>query len=333
MRVIIVGAGAIGSSTAYFLSQKPDVEVIVIEQTHVAAAASGKAGGFLARDWCSGPLDALARRSFDLHAELADKHNNPWQYRRLDTVSVKQSGRSQARVEDIAWLDGVEKGQAGVMGTPATTAQVTPELYTKGMMQLAIDNGARLTTASVVGLNRSATGDVDGVELADGSVVKADKVVLCMGPWTGKAREWIPSLPDVAGSKAYSIVVQPKEPDAITPHAIFVSYTTRDKMKHPEIYPRPDGTVYMCGAMDDTPLPSTADQVAGSEEAARRLHAIMGIHYDQLFELRRNVEQSSHVVVQVNVRARSANLLLSRHKAATYPLVQTATRCSDPFQR
>jgi glycine/D-amino acid oxidase-like deaminating enzyme len=68
MRVVVCGGGVIGASTAYFLSRR-GIDVIVVERTEVAAAASGKAGGFLARDWCAGsPLDALARRSFHLHA-------------------------------------------------------------------------------------------------------------------------------------------------------------------------------------------------------------------------------------------------------------------------
>jgi glycine/D-amino acid oxidase-like deaminating enzyme len=47
-----------GACTAYFLSRL-GIDVIVVERTEVAAAASGKAGGFLALDWCAGsPLDA-----------------------------------------------------------------------------------------------------------------------------------------------------------------------------------------------------------------------------------------------------------------------------------
>jgi glycine/D-amino acid oxidase-like deaminating enzyme len=66
MRVIICGGGVIGACTAYFLARR-GIEVTVVERTEVAAAASGKAGGFLALDWCAGtPLDALARRSFEL---------------------------------------------------------------------------------------------------------------------------------------------------------------------------------------------------------------------------------------------------------------------------
>jgi len=50
MRVVICGAGVIGACTAYFLARR-GIDVVVVERTEVAAAASGKAGGFLALDW------------------------------------------------------------------------------------------------------------------------------------------------------------------------------------------------------------------------------------------------------------------------------------------
>ena len=70
-RVVVCGAGVMGASVAYFLARR-GVAVTVVERTGVACAASGKSGGFLALDWCRGsPLDGLARRSFELHAELS----------------------------------------------------------------------------------------------------------------------------------------------------------------------------------------------------------------------------------------------------------------------
>ena len=67
MKVIICGGGVIGTSIAYFLSQR-NVEAVVVERTGVANGASGKSGGFLALDWCDGsPLAPLARRSFALN--------------------------------------------------------------------------------------------------------------------------------------------------------------------------------------------------------------------------------------------------------------------------
>src|SRR6516165_3255498 len=87
MRVVICGGGVIGACTAYFLSRR-GIEVIVVERTEVAAAASGKAGGFLALDWCAGtPLDALTRRSFALHAGLPGEVAGDWGHRPMTAYS------------------------------------------------------------------------------------------------------------------------------------------------------------------------------------------------------------------------------------------------------
>ncbi len=100
MHVLICGGGVIGASIAYFLSVR-GVRATIIERTGLACAASGKAGGFLALDWCDGsPLQALARRSFALHAELAREIGGDWGYRRLQTYGgvarLSRVGRAPA---------------------------------------------------------------------------------------------------------------------------------------------------------------------------------------------------------------------------------------------
>jgi glycine/D-amino acid oxidase-like deaminating enzyme len=85
--MVICGGGAIGAAIAYFISRR-GARPIVIERHEVAGAASGKSGGFLALDWCRGsPLDRLARRSFELHAQLSSELGDPWGYRPLTTYS------------------------------------------------------------------------------------------------------------------------------------------------------------------------------------------------------------------------------------------------------
>ena len=60
MRVLICGGGVIGTSIAYFLSQR-GIEAVVIERTGIANAASGKSGG----SWPS--TGAMARPSRRWH--------------------------------------------------------------------------------------------------------------------------------------------------------------------------------------------------------------------------------------------------------------------------
>src|SRR5882724_4136639 len=108
MHVLICGGGVIGASIAYFLSLR-GVKATVIERTGLACAASGKAGGFLALDWCDGtPLQALARRSFALHASLPEKIGGDWGYRRLSTfggfASARDTGRRGRSAAAVDWV-------------------------------------------------------------------------------------------------------------------------------------------------------------------------------------------------------------------------------------
>ena len=128
MHVVICGAGAIGACTAYFLSRR-GIDVTVVERAHVAAAASGKAGGFLAFDWCAGTsLDALARRSFALHASLQDETGADWSYRRMSAYSGVVVGDRSAHRHAPSELDWLSDGVAitSRLGTPDTTAIVPP---------------------------------------------------------------------------------------------------------------------------------------------------------------------------------------------------------------
>ena len=108
MKVVICGAGVIGAAIAYYLTRR-GVAPLVVDRTGIAAAASGKSGGFLALDWCDAtPVAPLARRSFALHAELAQRLGGEWGYRRLDTLGVVASTRrdvgSYRRLAAPDWL-------------------------------------------------------------------------------------------------------------------------------------------------------------------------------------------------------------------------------------
>src|SRR5216684_3538811 len=143
-RIVICGGGAIGAAIAYFLSRR-GAAPIVIERHAVAGAASGKSGGFLALDWCRGtPLDRLSRRSFALHAELADELGNPWFYRRLETYGGYASANDMTRgTGKRPWLS-ARVAITGRLGSPQTTALVEPRAFTTGLMRAAQTHGAEL---------------------------------------------------------------------------------------------------------------------------------------------------------------------------------------------
>lgn len=273
MRVLICGGGAIGVSIAYFLSRR-GAEVTVIERRAIACAASGKSGGFLALDWCDGtPLEALARRSFALHARLAEDLGGAWGYRRLATYAGFASARERHRGPGNA-LDWLAEDVAvhRRLGTVETTAQVHPALFTEGLMRAAEAHGARLHLGTVTGLVCRG-GAVTGVALADGAL-EGDAVVIAMGPWSILACRWLP-LPAVYGLKGHSLVF---ETGADTPaEALFLDYEEAPGVSwSPEVFPRDDGSTYVCGVSSETPLPLDPAAVAPDPGAIERLAAMCG---------------------------------------------------------
>jgi glycine/D-amino acid oxidase-like deaminating enzyme len=255
----VCGAGVVGASVAWFLARR-GVAVTIVERSGVACAASGKSGGFLALDWCDGsPLEGLARASFALHAELHRELGSDYGYRRMDTymMAAREQGavRGGHRIAAPRWLDGAGV-VAAKLGSPETTAQVHPARFTTALVDAARTRGAVLRLGVVDDVVRR-DGAAAGVTV-DGGVVDADAVVLALGPWTGRIGRRL-GLPRVTGLKGHSVVLAGV---AAPPHAVFLDYRTADgRALEPEIFPRPDGNVYVCGMADPQPLPDGPEGV------------------------------------------------------------------------
>lgn len=268
MRVAICGGGVIGACTAYFL-QRIGFDVVVVECTEVAAAASGKAGGFLARDWCGGsPLDALARRSFDLHAELAREIGADWGYQRTTAYAGRVTERSAPRRAGLDWLhEGIVITQR--IGTQDTTAMLNPRSFTTALMRAAQDRGVELRHARVTGLVRES-GVVTGVETGDGAVA-ADAVVLALGPWSLLAAGWI-DLPPVFGRRSPSLVYDTGTD--VPAHALFLDHQDGGEALTIEVFPRGDGTTHVVAFGGEAPLPLDPAAVTAQGAEIDRLQAI-----------------------------------------------------------
>jgi glycine/D-amino acid oxidase-like deaminating enzyme len=274
MRVLICGGGVVGACTAYFLTRR-GIDVLVVERTEVAAAASGKAGGFLALDWCTGtPLDALARRSFELHKNLAGEIGSDWAYQRMTAYSgavVSDRDHRRNRPASLGWLStGVII--TGSLSTPDTTAIVHPHKFTSAVMSAAQKNGAQLRGGRVTGIHRSDNGPaVRGVEV-DGRVIEADAVVIAMGPWSLLAAEWM-TLPAVFGQRSPSIVYDTGRD--VPPEALFLDYHEEDGSVIPvEVFPRADGSTHVTAFSDIVPLPLAPGTITPDADAIDRIAAI-----------------------------------------------------------
>ena len=254
LKVVIAGAGVIGTSTAYYLSKNhPSCleSITVIDPTgSIAPAASGKAGGFLALDWNDhSPLGPLARRSFDLHQELANTFGSDTiMYRRLTcaSVSVDQLGNqkrpSGKKLEGIEWVDDVAT-RIRPLGDENTIAQVHPKMLCDAMwsaVQECKDISSSLVNGKIIGPIYGGEGienkSLIGAKLDDGTTIDADVILYACGPWTEYGNCML-------GVKYHSAII-PTRPRVLNQSVFF------DGFGDPEVYPRPDGTAYCTGFPD-----------------------------------------------------------------------------------
>ena len=272
MHVVICGGGVIGACTGYFLARR-GIDVTVVERSEVASSASGKAGGFLALDWCAGsPLDALARRSFALHASLPEEIDGDWGYRRMTAYSglvVPERDRRRHAAAELDWLsDGVIIGAR--LSTTETTAIVHPRSFTLAMMRAAQQHGARLRHGQVTGVVRRGDA-IEGVEV-DGETIRADAVVIAMGPWSLRAAEWL-RLPAVFGLQSPSLVYDTGTD--VPAEALFLDYQEDSgNVVAVEVFPRADGSTHVTAFSGQAPLPMDPADVKPDPGAIDRLQAI-----------------------------------------------------------
>ncbi|TWA89065.1 NAD(P)/FAD-dependent oxidoreductase [Bradyrhizobium stylosanthis] len=289
MRVIVCGGGVIGACTAYFLRRR-GIDVTVVERTEVAAAASGKAGGFLAQDWCVGtPLDALARRSFALHAQLPGEIAGDWGYRPMSAYGGFVAPDGDARRDTpsaLGWLnDGVVITQR--IGTAKTTAIVHPRKFTAAVMEASLALGAELRSGRVTGIARD--GDRATGVAVEGSVIAADAVVIAMGPWSLLAAQWM-SLPAVYGQRSPSIVYDTAAD--VPADALFLEYEEDGSAISIEVFPRADGSTHITALSDIAPLPLDPAAVTPDLDAIARLQT-MSERLSPLFRPERIIAQQA----------------------------------------
>jgi glycine/D-amino acid oxidase-like deaminating enzyme len=272
MHVVICGGGVIGACIVYFLARR-GIDVTVVERVEVASSASGKAGGFLALDWCAGsPLDALARRSFALHARLRDELDGDWGYQRMTAYSglvVPDRDRRRHAASELDWLsDGVIIGSQ--LSTTDTTAIVHPRSFTLAVMRAAEQHGARVRHGQVSGVVRDGNA-VIGVDVG-GETIRADAVVIAMGPWSLRAAEWL-RLPAVFGQQSPSLVYDTGTD--VPAEALFLDYREENgNAVTVEVFPRADGSTHVTAFSGQEPLPMDPADVKPDPGAINRLQTI-----------------------------------------------------------
>ena len=212
--VVVIGAGAVGCATAYFLTRR-GVKPIVLEKDSIGSHASGFAFGGLTPFTLSdrpGPEYPLAKEAMRLHAELAaalkDDAGIDTSFERLSFGALAEDDAERAALTScFPWLRAEGYGPewldvdalrridprfapdfAGAIRATGS-AMVEAYRYTLALGQAAEKGGAEVRNGQVTGL-RIDGGRVRGVETRAGPIA-CDQVVVAAGPWTGPASEWL----------------------------------------------------------------------------------------------------------------------------------------------
>ncbi|WWC89932.1 uncharacterized protein L201_004861 [Kwoniella dendrophila CBS 6074] len=308
--VVIIGGGICGVSTAYFLAthtaRLPTTKITILEGNKIASAASGYSGGFLAKDWHGSATSDLSEMSYNLHEELSNKFNGQkeWGYRTVDTLSIETDAtRKSKKSSPLPWLENGLVHSSRSLGSHKTTAQVHPKLFTEFFSKKFLENpNTEIKFGQVKSLSlnpetntpksvsySTISNDNDKQEMID----DIDSIVICAGPWTGRLSNdllgsKIGQKLSVQGHRAHSIILKTKQD--LTATCLFTSMTLKDgSAAEPEVYARPDGTTYICGAGDDEPLPETSAEVSPSPNAIAKLHKQAQALSD-IFTTEQNVE-------------------------------------------
>eukprot|EP01123_Difflugia_compressa_P000204 TRINITY_DN10303_c0_g1_i1.p1 TRINITY_DN10303_c0_g1~~TRINITY_DN10303_c0_g1_i1.p1 ORF type:complete len:309 (+),score=52.24 TRINITY_DN10303_c0_g1_i1:92-928(+) len=158
------------------------------------------------------------------------------------------------------------------------TAQVTPLEITTKLIQAAQARGAQLRTGvAVKGVTTTPLPDktkkITSIQLEDDTTIPCDILVLAMGPWTTvAASDWLNVTIPMNGIKSTSITypaTSATAPIALQhPYALFCE---EDKHGcHLEVYPRPNGEVYLCGLGGSDVV--TAPRLRSGGDCARPEH-------------------------------------------------------------
>ncbi|MFD5002302.1 NAD(P)/FAD-dependent oxidoreductase [Streptomyces mutabilis] len=230
MKVVVVGAGAVGAACA-FHAASAGLDVTVVDRGPVGAGTTSRGeGNVLLSDKEPGPELDLARLSRALWDEAGDELGAAsFELEPKGGLVVASTGeglaalgefaarqeRAGVRVERVDHVQELEPhiapGIPGGVHYPQDT-QVQPVLAAAALLRAAVERGARTRTAEVAAAMTGRNGEVTGVRTAAGETLPADAVVNAAGTWGGEVGRRLGAPVDVLPRRGFVLVTEPLPP-------------------------------------------------------------------------------------------------------------------------
>ncbi|HET9017210.1 MAG TPA: FAD-binding oxidoreductase [Thermomicrobiaceae bacterium] len=205
--VVVIGAGANGTSTAFHLAGMGAGKVVVVERYHLAAGATGKSGALVRTHYTNEPETRLGVESMRYFANWGDLVGGDCGFQRIGLLTFAAPEFTHNLEANVATQR--ELGVDASVITPEEALELDPALYVGDVDAVAYEPGAGYAdpNATVFGFARAAMergvefklgtratrilteGDrVTGVETTAG-VVEAPVVVITAGAWANQLFE------------------------------------------------------------------------------------------------------------------------------------------------
>lgn len=205
-QVVIIGGGAIGLSVAYHLGQLGIKDVLLLERDQLTSGTSWHAAGIVGPLRASMNLTLLARYALELFVHLEDETGQATGYQQTGGIWLAQDPARLIELRRIKAMGDRSNLDTHILSA-AEIRQRLPLLYTDDLAgglwveqdaqvnpvdlcmayaRAARKLGVELREHSRVANIETHNATVTAVELADGTRVSCNKLVLCAGAWTAQ---------------------------------------------------------------------------------------------------------------------------------------------------
>lgn len=270
-RIGIIGAGIIGTSIAYHLSQNEDVEVRVFEKNQIGSGTTAKSAGTLCLLDDSLPYEFFKQRVTCLktYKKMNQDTDGESGFIQSGTLAVSLNEKELKRAEIHVEASKKHGYNAKLIEEPDDLKKYLPDLTTEMVVggawtpddgynnptaasviyaRWAKEKGAKFLT--YVNVNKIVTknGAVKAVETSKGNY-ELDLLICAAGPWSNKIGKMIGLELPLIHTKAEVFILKPDTP---------LNYKF-PILKYPSWYARPEGqAIFLCKshmAMDyDKPI-------------------------------------------------------------------------------
>jgi glycine/D-amino acid oxidase-like deaminating enzyme len=202
--IVIIGAGTLGSSTAYYLSKHTGKRVVVVEKNTIGSGATSWAAALINRVRTKAEQIPMVLETYNAIVDLENELNTSLGYRKVGCLHIAASSQTQEIVEEIIDLaktfdiegerltpEEVLKWFPWMNGAPIHNAFYMPDdVYIDGYMlasayaRAARNYGAKFMQRKKVHQILVERDKITGIQLEEGATIETPIVILAAGAWS-----------------------------------------------------------------------------------------------------------------------------------------------------